>query len=303
MMRPTTLETFVNSEHVKNLIRFTAEASRIKGTPFPHTIILGKSGAGKTTLGKIIATMMGKNYFEMYGNSFKVDTLFKTLRNMNEGDFLIIDEVHELGTDSLTLYPIIEDGRMFLPSLNRSVKVKPITIIGITNEISMLKQAFIDRFPLRLDLENYSIEDISQVVKINATIPIDNSAAYFIAGISRGTPRQAIDYLTPIENYAIAKRINAIDASVAIAALQSYGIDQYGFNNTHRQIIKTLGDTYTGQAVGISTLSNLVGKSVKDLENIFEGYLLERGIVEKTKSGRILTAKGYEVLDEMKANA
>jgi Holliday junction DNA helicase RuvB len=236
----------------------------------------------------------------MFGDSFRPDALFKILRTCKPGSFILIDEVHKLGdNNSITLYPIIEDSVMYLPSLHNSIKVKPITIIAVTNELSLLKPAFIDRFPLKIELDLYSVLDLAQIITINSTLPIDKSAALFIAGISRGTPRQAIDYIKLIENYAIANKINDITEEVAVLALKSYGIDKFGFNHVHRSIINILGNTYTGQAVGVSTLSNLVGKSQKDLESMFEGYLLERGIVEKTKSGRILTTKGYEILDEI----
>jgi Holliday junction DNA helicase RuvB len=300
-MRPTTLEEFVSSDYIKNTIKFTAEASKIKGTPFPHTIILGGSGVGKTTLAKVIANMMGCNSYEMFGSAFRIETLFKIIREMKEGDCLILDECHELGSNMLSLYPILEDGEMYLPGLTGRIKIKSITIIAITNEIGMLTQAFIDRFKLKIELDLYSPSDLAKIIKMNTDIVVTDDAALFLSGISKGTPRIAIDFIGQVENYAISKGIKEITVSIMVDALRSYGIDKFGFNHIQRSIIETLGNTYTGQAVGLSTLANLVGKSMKDVANIHEGYLLSQGIIEKRKNGRILTVKGYEILDNLKS--
>jgi Holliday junction DNA helicase RuvB len=301
-MRPTTLEEFVSSDYIKNTIKFTADASKIKKESFPHTIITGDAGCGKTTMGRIIASMMGTKVFEMFGPSAKLESLFKVIRQMKENDVLIIDEAHRLGNNAEHMYSILGDSELFLPSLNGKIKVEPITIIAITKEVGMLDQSFIDRFELKIELDLYNPSDLAKIIKMNTDIAVTDDAALFLSGISKGTPRIAIGLIGQVENYAISKGIKEITVSIMVDALRSYGIDKFGFNHIQRSIIETLGNTYTGQAVGLSTLANLVGKSMKDVSNIHEGYLLLQGIIEKRKNGRILTVKGYEILDNLKSD-
>jgi len=221
---------------------------------------------------------------------------------MKENDVLIIDEAHRLGNNAEHMYSILGDSELFLPSLNGKIKVEPITIIAITKEVGMLDQSFIDRFELKIELDLYNPSDLAKIIKMNTDIAVTDDAALFLSGISKGTPRIAIGLIGQVENYAISKGIKEITVSIMVDALRSYGIDKFGFNHIQRSIIETLGNTYTGQAVGLSTLANLVGKSMKDVSNIHEGYLLSQGIIEKRKNGRILTVKGYEILDNLKSD-
>lgn len=306
-LRPKTLDEYIGQEKVKENLKISMEAAKMRGESLDHVLLYGPPGLGKTTLSGIIAAEMGGNLRITSGPAIeKQGDLAALLTNLGDGDVLFIDEIHRLSRSvEEILYPAMEDYALDIiigkgPSA-RSIRLDlpKFTLIGATTRAGQLTTPLRDRFGLLLKLDLYSPEELATIVKRSSGIleyEITDDGAYEIASRSRGTPRIANRLLKRVRDYAQVKGKGIIDAEIANYALGKLEIDALGLDNTDRRMLKTIIDFYDGGPVGLETLAATVGEEAVTIEDVYEPYLLQIGFLSRTPRGRCVTRHAYEHL-------
>ena len=306
-LRPKTLDEYIGQEKVKENLKISMEAAKMRGESLDHVLLYGPPGLGKTTLSGIIAAEMGGNLRITSGPAIeKQGDLAALLTNLGDGDVLFIDEIHRLSRSvEEILYPAMEDYALDIiigkgPSA-RSIRLDlpKFTLIGATTRAGQLTTPLRDRFGLLLKLDLYSPEELATIVKRSASIldfEITDDGAYEIASRSRGTPRIANRLLKRVRDYAQVKGKGIIDSDIAGYALGQLEIDALGLDNTDRRMLKTIIDFYDGGPVGLETLAATVGEEAVTIEDVYEPYLLQIGFLSRTPRGRCVTRLAYEHL-------
>lgn len=306
-LRPKTLNEYIGQTKVKENMKIYIEAAKKRGEPLDHVLLYGPPGLGKTTLANIIATEMNSNIRITSGPAIeKPGDLAALLTNLAPNDVLFIDEIHRLNRSvEEILYPALEDYNLDIiigkgPSA-RSIRLDlpKFTLVGATTRAGSLTTPLRDRFGIVNRLELYNEEQLKMIVTRSAEIleiKIDEDGAMEIAKRSRGTPRIANRLLKRVRDYAAVLGDGNITKKIADIALQKLEIDQMGLDNIDRKILETIAISYSGGPVGIETLASTIGEEVETIEDVYEPYLMQKGLVGRTPRGRIVLPKAYEHL-------
>ncbi|MDR1015954.1 MAG: Holliday junction branch migration DNA helicase RuvB [Coriobacteriales bacterium] len=303
-LRPTLLADYCGQTKVKENLQVLIEAARSRGDVLDHILFSGPPGLGKTTLSTIIANELGVQIKTTSGPAIaRTGDLAAILTNLEPGDVLFIDEIHRLNhAVEEVLYPAMEDFALDIvigegPAA-RSIRldVPHFTLVGATTRTGLLTGPLRDRFGIAFRLDYYSSDELTQIVTRSAgllSVDIDQAGAVEIASRSRGTPRLANRLLKRVRDFAQVKAKGQIDEAVARAALSFFEVDELGLDKTDRRILSLLTTTFAGDAVGLSTIASALGESADALEDVYEPYLLQCGLIKRTPRGRVATAAAY----------
>ena len=306
-LRPKTLEEYVGQARVCSNLKVLIEAAKSRNEPLDHVIFSGPPGLGKTTLAGIVANEMGAKLHTTSGPAIeRAGDLAAILTNLEEGDVLFVDEIHRLNHQiEEILYPAMED--FFLDIVigkgpaARSIRidVPRFTLVGATTRTGLLTGPLRDRFGISYRLDYYTPPELADIVTRSASILgvlIDAQGALEIASRSRGTPRLANRLLKRVRDYACVKASGDITWEVADEALEFFQIDAMGLDWMDVKILTALTKTFRGRPVGLTTVASAVGEDPATLEDVYEPYLLQTGLIIRTPQGRQATQLAFEHL-------
>lgn len=307
-LRPKRLSDFDGQHAVIERLQIVIQAAKKRGEALGHTLFSGPPGLGKTTLSHIVAEEMGGKLTISSGPAIeKAGDLAGLLTNLEEGDFLFIDEIHQLSRNiEEYLYPALEDFKLDLmldtgPSARSvTVNLKPFTLIGATTRSGLLSSPLRSRFTLNHRLDYYDIQTLSNILRRSSTIlgcTLTDGALLDLAGRSRGTPRIANNLLKWVRDYADVHMHEIVDETVCIKALEMAQIDPIGLDEMDKKILTTIIEHHKGGPVGIETLAAALGEEARTLEEVNEPYLIMKGLLKRTPRGREVTPLAYQHLE------
>jgi Holliday junction DNA helicase RuvB len=302
-LRPKTIDEFIGQDTIKLNLKTFIESSVKRKKNLDHIILYGPPGLGKTTLANIISNEKNVNIHTTSGPAFtKKGDLVTLLSNLSDGDILFIDEIHRLSPIiEESLYPAMEDFKCDYiigsgPSARvMQISIEKFTLIGATTRLGLLSRPLRDRFGIPLQLEFYLPEDLERIVILNAqklAVNIDKHASFEIAKRSRGTPRIAIRLLKRVIDFSIVQDSKEINIEIVLNSLKQMRIDSEGLDEMDRKYMRCIANDYNGGPVGIETLSAALLEQKDIIEDVIEPYLMQKGLVQRTSRGRILSKKG-----------
>jgi Holliday junction DNA helicase RuvB len=303
-LRPKRLDQYIGQEQLKSNLSIAIKAAQARGEALDHVLFHGFPGLGKTTLAYVIANEMGANIRVTSGPVIeRPGDLAAILTSLQEGDVLFIDEIHRLNhVVEEILYPAMEDYQLDLvigqgPGA-RSVKMDlpRFTLVGATTRTGLLTPPLRDRFGMVLRLDFYTPDELVTIVKRSASllgVPMDEGGALEIGRRSRGTPRIANRLLKRLRDFAEVKAQGRITARVADEALNMLGVDQEGLDEMDRRILLTIIDKFQGGPIGLETLATMACEEKTTLEDVYEPFLIQMGLLMRTPRGRMATQAAY----------
>ena len=306
-IRPDSIDEYIGQKDVKENLKVFIESSKLRGETLDHVLLYGPPGLGKTTLSYIIANELGTNIKTASGPSIeKSGDLAAILSTLEPNDVLFIDEIHRMPRYiEEILYPAMEDFTLDIivgsdgNSRNIKIDLPPFTLVGATTRVGDLSSPLRDRFGIISKLNYYTIEELEQIVYRTCrvlNVNIDSDAALEIAKRSRGTPRIANRLLKRTRDFALVMGNGMIDLSIAKLALSRLGVDDIGLDETDIALLKAIITRFNGGPVGIDALASSIGEEVTTIEDVYEPYLLQQGLLKRTNRGRMATEKAYEHL-------
>lgn len=303
-LRPQNLSDFIGQKHMIDNLKVFIQAAQHRNEVLDHCLMHGPAGLGKTTLAHILANTMDAQLFSLSAlATHHQGDLIAMMSDLQRGDVLFIDEIHRLNKPlQETLYTIMEDFYVDITvgsdenARNVRLDIEPFTLIGATTELSQLSKPFIDRFGIRCKFEYYDEMEIHSILKRSSEIMmcnIDTNGIIEISKRSRGTPRIANRYLKRVWDFATVFNESIITEDNAIYALDQLNVDQRGLHDIEIQYLKVLVDRFNGGPVGIGALSSILSEAIDTLEHVYEPYLLQIGMINRTPRGRVATQKAY----------
>lgn len=312
-IRPETISEYIGQSEVKENIKVFVEAAKIRNEALDHVLLYGPPGLGKTTLAFIIAHELGTHIKTASGPSIeKTGDLAAILSSLEPGDVLFIDEIHRMPRYiEEVLYPAMEDFSLDIivgsegNTRNIKIDLPPFTLVGATTRAGDLSAPLRDRFGIISKLQFYTTDELCEIVKRTSRVlnmKIEDNAAYELARRSRGTPRIANRLFKRVRDFALVKGNGKIDLAITKEALTRLHIDELGLDKTDHDLLLAIINKFNGGPVGIEALSSSIGEEVTTIEDVYEPYLLQTGLLKRTTRGRMVTDKTYEALGIEKKN-
>ena len=303
-LRPQCLDDYIGQEKAKSTLKIYIEAAKQRHDSLDHVLFYGPPGLGKTTLAGIIANEMGVNMKVTSGPAIeKPGEMAAILNNLQEGDLLFVDEIHRLNRQvEEVLYPAMEDFAIDIMigkgSTARSVRLDlpHFTLVGATTRAGLLTAPLRDRFGMIHHMEFYTEDELKLIIKQSAkvlNVKIEDAGATELARSSRGTPRLANRILKRVRDFAQVKYNGVITETVAHTALDLMDVDTLGLDRVDRNILVTIIEKFGGGPVGLDTLAASIGEDAGTIEDVYEPYLLMKGLIDRTPRGRVATQIAY----------
>jgi len=304
-LRPKKFTEFVGHKDVVDNLKIAIQAAKQRKEPLEHVLLSGPPGLGKTSLSHIISHEMGAKITATSGPAIeRAGDLIGILTNLEKGDILFIDEIHRMSkVVEEFLYPAMESFQIdFVIDKGPYAKtikfnLKPFTLIGATTRTGLLAAPLHARFGIFYSLDFYKIDDLARIIRNSASllaVEINEEASLEIARRARGTPRVANRLLRRVRDYSQVLKIKKVDAPAAAKILNDMGIDQAGFDELDRKVLKLVIEVFNGGPVGVESLAASLNEEVDTIADAVEPYLLKAGYLKRTSRGRLATKKAYE---------
>jgi len=303
-LRPQRLAEFIGQTKLKESLDISIQAALGRREPLDHALFHGPPGLGKTTLAELIARELGVNIHTTSGPALeKPADLVGTLTNLRPGDILFIDEIHRLRpVIEEFLYPAMEDFKIDIRlsdgphAQTVSMTIEKFTLIGATTRFGLLTPPMRARFGMAMRLDFYPASELEEIVKRTATVvnvELHEDGAHEIARRSRGTPRIANRLLRRVRDYAQVRADGVVTLAVAKEALAMLDVDDFGLDDMDARIVKTIIEKFDGGPVGVASLAAAIGEDPGTIEEVYEPFLVQNGLLHRTSRGRVATAQAY----------
>ena len=304
-LRPKRLDDFVGQERVKEQLSIALTAASARGEALDHVLLAGPPGLGKTTLAYVVREELGVGIRTVAGPALeRKGDIAAILTSLEDRDILFVDEIHRLNRSiEEILYGALEDFRLDIvvgqgpAARTLTLDLPPFTLLGATTRTGLLTTPLRDRFGITYRLDLYTDEELARIVRRSAKIldlAIEGEAAEEIARRARGTPRVANRILRRVRDVAEVRHDGAVTLAVAREALELLEVDADGLERTDRSLLSAIAHKFGGGPVGLSTLAVALGEEPETIEDVYEPYLLQLGLIQRTPRGRILTDLGRE---------
>lgn len=306
-LRPKRLDDFVGQETVRDQLSVSIEAAKARGDALDHVLLAGPPGLGKTSLAQIVAEELGVPFIQTAGPALeRKGDVAAFLTALEPRAVFFVDEIHRLPRAlEETFYPAMEDGQLPITvgqgagARVVTLDLPPFTLVGATTRAGLLTTPLRDRFGIQHRLEHYGPDDLGRIVTRSAQllgIEIDPLGAVAIAARSRGTPRVANRLLKRVRDYAEVRGDGVVTEQIAAHALDLLQVDHEGLDRLDRELLRAICEMFSGGPVGLSTLAVAVGEEQDTIEDVYEPYLLQRGLIERTPRGRVATVRAWRHL-------
>lgn len=304
-LRPLKLNDYLGQTEAKKTLSIFIKAALERSESLDHVLLYGPPGLGKTTLAHVIANELGANIRMTSGAALaRVGDLASILSSLQAGDVLFIDEIHRMPkTVEEILYSAMEDFTISVvvgrdaDARSIDVTLKPFTLIGATTKPGDLSEPLRDRFGIVAKLNFYSIQELSEIIQRTSKVyhmPLTQDASNAIASRSRGTPRIANRFYRRVRDFASFQKKSTIDLPLVLSTMDALGIDGLGLDDSDRKILETMIDRFCGKPVGVNSIAAAVGEDAQNILDVYEPYLIQSGLIDRTARGRVPTKLAYQ---------